>query len=61
VQQQINPGQGVVRPETAADHLGDPGQRPALILIPASYSRPGIQHRFQLAQLPVSRVCNPRD
>ena len=35
VQQQVHPGQGVLHPEPAAHHLGDPGQRPALVLIPA--------------------------
>jgi len=35
VQQQIHPGQRVLHAEPAAHHLGDPGQRPALVLIPA--------------------------
>jgi hypothetical protein len=48
---QIQPGQRVVHPEPAAYQLGDPGQRPALVLIPAPGGRAGVQHRLQLAQL----------
>src|SRR5258708_25839109 len=40
VQQHIHPGQGVVHAEPAADDLGDPGQCPALILVPALRGRP---------------------
>jgi hypothetical protein len=50
VQQQIRPGQGVLRPEPPPDDIGDPRQRPALIL-PALRGRPSLQHRRQLAQL----------
>jgi hypothetical protein len=51
VQQQIRPGQGVVHREPAADHLGDPRERSALILIPPRRGRADVQHRLQLAQL----------
>jgi hypothetical protein len=42
---------GVVHPEPAAHHLGDPDQRPALILIPALHGRADVQHRLQLTHL----------
>ena len=51
VQQQVRPRQGVVHPEPAAHDFGDPGQRPALILIPVLRGRPGVQQRRQLPQL----------
>jgi hypothetical protein len=47
VQQQINPGQRVIDLEPRPDHLCDPRQRPALILIPPRSRRPGVQHRLQ--------------
>src|SRR3954452_25298599 len=50
VQQQIQPGQGVVHPEALPDDLGDPGQRPALILPPPP-RRAGVQQRLQLVEL----------
>jgi hypothetical protein len=51
VQQQVQPGQRVAHPEPAAHHLGDPGQRPALVFIPAPRRRASRQRRLQLAQL----------
>lgn len=50
VQQQIQPGQGVLHPEPAVHDLGNPRQSPALIA-PARSDRAGIQHRFQRTQL----------
>src|SRR6185437_15852655 len=51
VQQRIHPCQRVGDLEPAAYDLGDPRQRPALVLIPAPCGRAGVQHRLQLAQL----------
>src|SRR3954466_7040166 len=50
VQQQIQPGQGVVHAEPLADDRGDAGQRPALIG-PAPRGRPGVEQRLQLIEL----------
>ena len=50
VQQHIHPGQRVLHPEPPPDLLADPGQRPALIRMPAP-RRAGIQHRLQLGDL----------
>ncbi|QTD95818.1 hypothetical protein S1361_00600 [Streptomyces cyanogenus] len=50
VQQQVQPGQGVLHAEPAAHDLGDPRQRPALIT-PAARGRASIQHRLQKAEL----------
>src|SRR5512140_2542924 len=51
VQQQVQPRQGVGHAEPAAHHLGDAGQRPALILIPPPAGRACFQHRLQLTDL----------
>ena len=51
VQQQIQPRQRVAEPKPPPYQLGDPGQRPVLILIPAPGGRAGIQHGLQLTQL----------
>ena len=37
--------------EPVAHHLGDPRQRPALVLIPSPHGRAGFQHRLQLTHL----------
>jgi hypothetical protein len=58
VQQQVQPGQRVLHPEPLPGQLGDPAQRPALVL-PAPGGRPGLQHRLQLGQLergPIARA-----
>lgn len=45
VQQQIEPGQGVVDAEPAPYGLGDPRQRPALVA-PTACGRASFQHCF---------------
>jgi len=57
VQQQIHPRQGVAHLEPVADHLGDPGQRPALILIPPRRGRASRQQHLQLAQLGTGQLA----
>jgi len=56
VQQHGHPGQRVLHPEPPPHLLGDPGQRPALIRIPAR-GRPGIQDPFQLGHLGGSELA----
>ena len=51
MQQHVHPGQRVLDPEPAGHQLRDPGQGPALVLIPAPHGRPRIQSRLQLGQL----------
>jgi hypothetical protein len=51
VQKQVHPGQRVLHPEPAPHQVGDPGQRPALVLIPPPHGRPGVQRRLQFQQL----------
>ena len=50
MQQHGHPGQRVLHPEPAPGLLGDPGQRPALIGIPAR-CRARVQHRLELGDL----------
>lgn len=50
VQQQVEPGQGVLDAEPAAHDFGDPYQRPALVAT-ATRGRLDFQLRFQSAQL----------
>ncbi len=51
MQQQVHPGQRVLHGEPAVNDPGDPGQRPALVFIPAPGRRAGVQQRRQLPQL----------
>src|SRR3954470_6114868 len=50
VQQQVQPGQGVVHPAPRVHDLGDARQRPALIG-PAPRGRAGVEQRLQLVEL----------
>jgi hypothetical protein len=40
-----------VTPELPPDQVRDPGQRPALVLVPAPNRRAGVESRLQLGQL----------
>ena len=51
MQQHVHPGQRVLDPEPAGRQLRDPGQGPALVLIPAPHGRPRVESRLQLGQL----------
>jgi hypothetical protein len=58
--QQVCPGQTVAHPEPGPDRLSNTGQRPALIVIPAGYGRPSVQHCLQFAQLGPGGACASR-